>query len=75
MVCFKEQNLSFCTFCGVWGDDFHKKFIKKFQIPTALKGSRNIQGFVLIRAVLFKYKFTSIVCYCIFVLKKITFSS
>ena len=26
MVCYKEQNLSFCTLYGVWGDDFHKKF-------------------------------------------------
>ena len=26
MVCYKERNLSFCTLCGVWGDDFHKKF-------------------------------------------------
>ena len=21
-----EQNLSFCTLYGMWGDDFHKKF-------------------------------------------------
>ena len=26
MICYTEQNLSFCTLYGVWGDDFHKKF-------------------------------------------------
>ena len=27
MVCYKKQNLSFCTLYGVWGDDF--QFYKK----------------------------------------------
>ena len=26
MVCYKERNLSFCTLCGVCGDDSHNKF-------------------------------------------------
>ena len=60
----------FCTLYGVWGNDFHRKifkfykkkfhffFIKFFKVITAsktLNGRRNIQGFALIRAVLFLY--------------------
>ena len=68
MICCKERNLSFCILYGVWGYDFHKKFQileKKFHfillhliflmlllLHKTLKGSRNIQGFALIRAVL-----------------------
>ena len=28
MICYWEQNLSFCTLNGVWGDDFHKVNLK-----------------------------------------------
>ena len=69
MICYKEGILSFCTLYGVWGDDFHKKFqilefffsfcfisfifLNIIAARYTLKGSRSIQGFALIRAVLF----------------------
>ena len=61
----------FCTLYGVWGDDFHKKFqVLEFffafyfvtfnflillLLHETLNGSWNIQGFALIRAVLFRF--------------------
>ena len=74
MIGYKELNLSFCTLNGVWGDDFHKKFqisrkifflnfitfnfLMLLLLHKTLIGSRNIQGFVLIQAVLFIFSFS-----------------
>ena len=45
----------------MWGDDFHKKFqilktffFRFYYILLNIKRHRNIQGFALVRAVLFK---------------------
>ena len=70
-MCYKERNLSFSTLYDVWGDDFRKnfQFLEKrnfillyklnflvlLQLHKTLKGSRNIQGFALIRAVLLSF--------------------
>ena len=38
MICYKEQNLSFCTLYGVWGDNFQKKIqiLEKKNFPFIL---------------------------------------